>query len=78
MEVSPLKGVKGTFSVVGSEMRGMKGFFSRLTGVLARHGVNIEQATQPNSENIIRFSIDDADIPMAVAAVYNEFFKGGQ
>jgi aspartokinase len=74
LEVAPLKGVKGTFSVVGSEMRGMKGFFSRLTGVLARHGVNIEQATQPNSENIIRFSIDDADIPMAVAAVYNEFF----
>ncbi len=77
IEVAPLKGVKGTFSVVGSEMRGMKGFFSRLTGVLARHGVNIEQATQPNSENIIRFSIDDDDIPMAVAAVYNEFFKGG-
>jgi aspartate kinase len=75
-EVTPLKGKKGTFSVVGSEMRGMKGFFSRLTGVLARHGVNIEQATQPNSENIIRFSIDDDDLPMAVAAVYNEFFKG--
>jgi aspartokinase len=75
-EVTPLKGKKGTFSVIGSEMRGMKGFFSRLTGVLARHGVNIEQATQPNSENIIRFSIDDADLPMAVAAVYNEFFKG--
>jgi aspartate kinase len=76
-EVTPLRGRKGTFSVVGSEMRGMKGFFSRLTGVLARHGVNIEQATQPNSENIIRFSIDDDDLPMAVAAVYNEFFKGG-
>lgn len=77
LEVAPLKGVKGTFSVVGSEMRGMKGFFSRLTGTLARHGVNIEQATQPNTENIIRFSIDDDDIPMAVAAVYNEFFKRG-
>ena len=76
-EVIPLRGRKGTFSVVGSEMRGMKGFFSRLTGVLARHGINIEQATQPNSENIIRFSIDDDDLPMAVAAVYNEFFKGG-
>jgi len=75
-EVIPLKGRKGTFSVVGSEMRGMKGFFSRLTGVLARHSVNIEQATQPNSENIIRFSIDDDDLPMAVAAVYNEFFRG--
>lgn len=75
-EVTPLKGRKGTFSVVGSEMRGMKGFFSRLTGVLARHSVNIEQATQPNSENIIRFSIDDDDLPMAVAAVYNEFFRG--
>jgi len=77
LEDVPMKGVKGTFSVVGSEMRGMKGFFSRLTGTLARHGVNIEQATQPNTENIIRFSIDDDDIPMAVAAVYNEFFKGG-
>jgi aspartokinase len=76
-EVTQLKGRKGTFSVVGSEMRGMKGFFSRLTGVLARHGVNIEQATQPNSENIIRFSVDDDDLYMAVASVYNEFFKGG-
>lgn len=75
MEVSPMKGRKGTFSVIGSEMRGMKGFFSRLTGVLARHGVNIEQAIQPNSENIIRFSLDDADIPMAVTSVYNEFFR---
>ncbi|MFH2111787.1 MAG: aspartate kinase [Candidatus Bathyarchaeota archaeon] len=75
VEVTPMKGRKGTFSVVGSEMRGMKGFFSRLTGVLARHGVNIEQATQPNSENIIRFGLDDADIPLAVAAVYNEFFR---
>jgi aspartate kinase len=77
-EVTPLKGSKGTFSVVGSEMRGMKGFFSRLSGVLASHGVNIEQATQPNSENIIRFSIDNEDLYMAVAAVYNEFFKGGK
>ena len=75
-EVTQLRGRKGTFSVVGSEMRGMKGFFSRLTGVLARHSVNIEQATQPNTENIIRFSIDDDDLPMAVAAVYNEFFRG--
>jgi aspartokinase len=75
MEVSPMKGRKGTFSVIGSEMRGMKGFFSRLTGVLARHGVNIEQAIQPNSENIIRFSLDDDDIPMAVTSVYNEFFR---
>jgi aspartokinase len=65
-------------SVVGSEMRGMKGFFSRLSGVLARHGFNIEQATQPNSENIIRFSIDNDDLYMAVAAVYNEFFKRGK
>jgi aspartate kinase len=73
-EVTPLQGKKGTFSVVGSEMRGMKGFLSRLTGVLASNGVNIEQATQPNSENIIRFSINDDDLPISVAAVYNEFF----
>lgn len=77
VEVSPMKGVKGTFSVIGSEMRGMKGFLSRLSGVLANNGINIEQATQPNSENIIRFSIDDKDIPKAVAAVYIEFFNGG-
>ena len=75
LDVSPMIGVKGTFSVIGSEMRGMKGFFSRLSGVLARNGVNIEQATQPNSENIIRFSIDDSDIPLAVVAVYDEFFR---
>jgi aspartate kinase len=75
LDVSPMPGSKGTFSVIGSEMRGMKGFLSRLSGVLARNGVNIEQATQPNSENIIRFSIDDEDIPLAVVAVYTEFFK---
>jgi aspartate kinase len=72
-----MKGVKGTFSVIGSEMRGMKGFLSRLSGVLANNDINIEQATQPNSENIIRFSLDDMDIPKAVAAVYKEFFNGG-
>jgi aspartate kinase len=76
LEVVPMKGNKGTFSVVGSEMRGMKGFFSKITGVLATHGVNIEQATQPNSENIIRFGLADDDIPVAVAAVYDELFNG--
>jgi aspartate kinase len=74
MEVKPIEGAKGTISVIGSEMRGVKGFFSRLTGVLAEHDVNIEQATQPNSENIIRFSVSDGDVPLAVAAVYKEFF----
>ncbi|MGD0803986.1 MAG: hypothetical protein ABSA11_07935 [Candidatus Bathyarchaeia archaeon] len=42
---------------------------------MAEHGVNIEQATQPNSENIIRFSVSDDDVPLAVAAVYKEFFR---
>jgi len=74
MEVNPIEGKKGTVSVIGSEMRGVKGFFSRLTGALACQGVNIEQAMQPNSENIIRFSVADDDIPLAVAAVYKEFF----
>jgi len=74
MEVKPIEGAKGTISVIGSEMRGVKGFFSRLTGALAEHDVNIEQATQPNSENIIRFSVSDDDVPLAVAAVYKEFF----
>ena len=75
MDVVPLEGMKGTFSVIGSGMRGVKGFFSRITGVVAKHGVNIEQATQPNSENIIRFAVDDSDIPKAVAALYSEFFR---
>ena len=74
MESKPIEGRKGTVSVIGSEMRGVKGFFSRLTGALAVQGVNIEQAMQPNSENIIRFSVADDDIPLAVAAVYKEFF----
>jgi aspartokinase len=76
MEVKPIEGRKGTVSVIGSEMRGVKGFFSRLTGALAGQGVNIEQAMQPNSENIIRFSVSDDDILLAVAAVYVEFFGG--
>jgi aspartate kinase len=77
MEISSIDGRKGTFSVIGSGMRGVKGLFSMITGTLATYGVNIEQAKQPNSENIIRFSIDDNDIPMAVSALYNEFFNGG-
>ena len=55
-------------NLVGSEMRDMKGFFSPLTDTLTRHRVNIKQATQSNTENIIRFSIDDDDTPMALAA----------
>jgi aspartokinase len=45
-----------------------------VTSVIAKAGVNIEQATQPYSENIIRFSVDDEDLPLAVGAVYSEFF----
>ena len=74
VEATPLEGRKGTFSVIGSGMRGVRGLFSRVTGSIARNGVNIEQATQPNSENIIRFAVDDAEIPRAVAALYTEFF----
>jgi aspartokinase len=74
VEVTKLQGRKATFSIVGSGMRGVRGFLSRVTGTLARHGVNIEQATQPYSENIIRFSVDDGDIPLAVSSVYKEFF----
>jgi len=77
MNVSILEGRKGTFSIVGSGMRGVRGFLSRVTGTVAKYGVNIEQATQPYSENIIRFSVDDADIPLAVSALYSEFFNGG-
>ena len=74
VEVMPLEGLKGTFSLVGSGMHGVHGLFSKITGIIAKHGVNIEQATQPNSENIIRFSVDDRDIPKAVSALYMEFF----
>ncbi len=74
VNVSALEGRKGTFSIVGSGMKGVRGFLSRVTSVIARHGVNIEQATQPYSENIIRFSVDDEDLPLAVCAVYGEFF----
>lgn len=75
VDVTPVEGRKGTFSVIGSSMRGVRGLFSRITGVIAKHGINIEQATQPNSENIIRFAVDDEDIPKAVAALYFEFFR---
>lgn len=74
VDVRQLEGKKATFSIIGSGMRGVRGFFSRVTGKLAEHGVNIEQATQPYSENIIRFSVEDRDIPLAVSAVYKEFF----
>jgi aspartokinase len=74
-EVDKIKGTKGTFSIVGSGMRGRKGTLSEVTGVLARYGINIEQAVQPNSENIIRFSVDDRDIPLAVLALYSDIFK---
>jgi aspartokinase len=63
LDLSPLDGPKGTFSIVGSGMKGVKGLLSRVTGTIGDHGVNIEQATQPYGENIIRFSVDDDDIP---------------
>jgi aspartokinase len=75
LDLSPLDGPKGTFSIVGSGMKGVKGLLSRVTGTIGNHGVNIEQATQPYGENIIRFSVNDKDIPIAVSALYNEFFK---
>ena len=76
MEVKRIDGKKATLSIVGSGMRGVKGLFSKFTGALAQYGVNIEQATQPNSENIIRVSIADEDLPLAAAAVYKAFFSG--
>jgi len=78
LDLSPLDGAKGTFSIVGSGMKGVKGLLSRVTGTIGSHGVNIEQATQPYGENIIRFSVDDKDIPVAVSALYSEFFNGGR
>ena len=75
VEVTQIEGRKGTFSIVGSEMKGVKGFMSKITGIIAQYGINIEQATQPYGENIIRFSVRDEDIPLAVAAVYAEYFK---
>ncbi len=76
LDLSPMNGAKGTFSIVGSGMKGVKGLLSRVTGTIGSHGVNIEQATQPYGENIIRFSVDDEDIPVAVSALYSEFFNG--
>jgi len=76
LDLSPMNGPKGTFSIVGSGMKGVKGLLSRVTGTIGSHGVNIEQATQPYGENIIRFSVDDKDIPVAVSALYREFFNG--
>jgi len=78
LDLSPLDGPKGTFSIVGSGMKGVKGLLSRVTGTIGSHGVNIEQATQPYGENIIRFSVNDEDIPVAVSALYSEFFNGGR
>lgn len=75
IEVNLIEGSKGTFSIIGSEMRGVKGFLSKVTGLIAKYGINIEQATQPYSENIIRFSVKDEDIPLAVAAIYAELFR---
>jgi aspartate kinase len=78
LDLTPLNGSKGTFSIVGSGMKGVKGLLSRVTGTIGSHGVNIEQATQPYGENIIRFSVADEDIPVAVSAIYSEFFNGGR
>ena len=76
LDLSPMNGPKGTFSIVGSGMKGVKGLLSRVTGTIGSNGVNIEQATQPYGENIIRFSVADEDIPVAVSALYREFFNG--
>jgi aspartate kinase len=62
-------------SVVGIGMRKTVGLASRVTGALARAGINIEMLIQGPSEISMIIGIKEHDAARAVNAVYTEFFR---
>ncbi len=70
MDLKLVEGTKGTISVIVPNLGNVR---TLLLNELAGHGVNVEQATLPNCSNILRFSVADADLPLAVATIYKKF-----
>jgi len=62
-------------SVVGIGMRKTVGIASRITGALARAGINIEMLIQGPSEITMILGVKENDAARAVNAVYDEFFR---
>ena len=61
-------------SIVGEGMKKTVGFASRVTGALARAGVNIEMIIQGPSELTMILGVRVDDPSVAVQAIYDEFF----
>ena len=62
-------------SIVGIGMRKTVGIASRVTGALARAGINIEMLIQGPSEISMIIGIKENDAARAINAVYDEFFR---
>jgi aspartate kinase len=62
-------------SIVGIGMRKTVGIASRVTGALARTGINIEMLIQGPSEISMIIGIKENDAARAINAVYDEFFR---
>jgi aspartate kinase len=60
--------------VVGEGMQRTVGIAARITGALAKAGVNIEMINQGSSEVSMMFGVKEEDNVTAVKAIYEEFF----
>jgi aspartate kinase len=60
--------------VVGEGMQRTVGIAARITGALAKAGINIEMINQGSSEVSMMFGVKEEDNVTAVKAIYKEFF----
>ncbi len=60
--------------LVGEGMRHTPGLAARACGAYARAGINLEMINQGSSEVSMMFGIASDDMPVAVRALYDEFF----
>jgi len=74
-EVSLQSGI-AMIATVGLGMNHHIGIAARLTGAIARAKVNLRVIDQGSSEMNIIIGVDQADLPAAVRAIYEEFVNG--
>lgn len=73
-EVSLTSGI-AMIATVGHGMNHHVGIAARLTGAIARAGVNLRVIDQGSSEMNIIVGVDEADLAAAVRAIYEEFAR---
>jgi aspartate kinase len=60
---------------VGEGMKHKPGVMQRITGALAKEGINIESIDQGASEISVALGVKQEHSKQAVNAIHNEFFK---